>query len=344
MHVTPGEVAAELARKAEAVCRRYLSNGHRHGRYWIVGDARNARGRSMFVRLAGPATGKGAAGKWTDAATGEHGDLLDIIRESLGFSSFRDAMAEALRFLALPHVGPASDATHRPLHAAPAGSQKSARRLLAISAPITGTLAEIYLRHRCLVDLSGAAALRFHARCYHRPLTGGPPETWPALLAGVTDLDGNITGALRTWLARDGGSKAPLTTPRRAMGDLQGNAVRFGTAQDVMIAGEGIETVLSLKQLMPDMPMAAALSAAHLAALDLPSSLRRLYIARDDDPAGDIASVKLVERARDRHVEAIVLSPTLDDFNDDLVLLGIDTLRSSIRTQLVPEDVNCFLR
>jgi len=41
----------------------------------------------MFVRLIGPESGKGAAGKWTDAATGEHGDLLDVIRESSGWST-----------------------------------------------------------------------------------------------------------------------------------------------------------------------------------------------------------------------------------------------------------------
>lgn len=28
--------------------------------------------------------GKGAAGKWTDAATGEHGDLLDLIAKARG--------------------------------------------------------------------------------------------------------------------------------------------------------------------------------------------------------------------------------------------------------------------
>jgi len=60
------ELARRLAADAEAVCRRYLSNGSRQGRYWLVGDARNAPGRSLFVRLAGPETGKGAAGKWTD--------------------------------------------------------------------------------------------------------------------------------------------------------------------------------------------------------------------------------------------------------------------------------------
>ena len=60
------DLARCLARNAEAVCRRYLSNGHREGRYWLVGDIANTRGRSLFVRLSGPDHGKGAAGKWTD--------------------------------------------------------------------------------------------------------------------------------------------------------------------------------------------------------------------------------------------------------------------------------------
>lgn len=61
-----GELAIRLGRRAEAVCRHYLSSGHREGRYWLVGDVRNSPGRSMFVRLKGPDTGRGAAGKWTD--------------------------------------------------------------------------------------------------------------------------------------------------------------------------------------------------------------------------------------------------------------------------------------
>ena len=62
------ELAQRLGRQAEAVCRHYLSNGRKQGRYWLVGDVRNNPGRSMFVRLNGPESGKGAAGKWTDAA------------------------------------------------------------------------------------------------------------------------------------------------------------------------------------------------------------------------------------------------------------------------------------
>lgn len=60
------DLARRLAEQAETVCRRYLSNGRRVGRYWIVGDVRNTPGRSMFARLKGSASGKGAAGKWTE--------------------------------------------------------------------------------------------------------------------------------------------------------------------------------------------------------------------------------------------------------------------------------------
>ncbi len=60
------DLARRLARNAEVVCRHYLSNGQREGRYWLVGDVANNPGRSLFVRLSGPDHGKGAAGKWTD--------------------------------------------------------------------------------------------------------------------------------------------------------------------------------------------------------------------------------------------------------------------------------------
>ena len=95
------DIAAQLANNVEWFCRRYLSNGYRSGRYWCVGDVFNAQGGSLYVRLTGPASGKGRRGKWQDAATGEHGDLLDVIRLQRG-EDWRDALAEARAFLSLP--------------------------------------------------------------------------------------------------------------------------------------------------------------------------------------------------------------------------------------------------
>ena len=334
------DLATRLGREAEAVCRHYLDAGRRQGNYWQVGDARNTPGRSMFVRLK--ETVKGPPGKWTDAATGEHGDLLDVIRESCGLIDFADVAREARSFLSLPRSEPARVTKKRPGTPAPSGSSEAARRLFAMSQPIGGTLVEAYLRNRGITALHGTGSLRFHPRCYYRPDDHGPTETWPAMIAAVTDLRGTITGAHRTWLAPDGSDKAPIDTQRKAMGDLLGHAVRFGIAGEVMAAGEGIETILSARQALPHMAMAAALSAAHLAAILFPDDLRRLYIVRDNDPAGDGARDSLVERANAAGIEVIVLSPVLEDFNEDLRHLGLDAFRANLRVQLAPQDIARF--
>jgi phage/plasmid primase-like uncharacterized protein len=341
------ELAQRLGRQAEAVCRYYLSNGRREGRYWLVGDVQNTPGRSMFVRLTGPESGKGAAGKWTDAATCKHGDLLDVIRESCGLVDFGDVADEARSFLSLPHPEP-EPCDRRAKPTAVAGSPEAARRLFAMAQPISRTLVESYLRKRGITALHGTGSLRFHPRCYYRPDEHSPTETWPAMIASVTDLNGHLTGAHRTWLDPGGFNeatlgKAPIDTPRRAMGDLIGHAVRFDVAGEVMAAGEGIETMLSLRSALPTMPMVAALSAAHLSAILFPDTLRRLYIARDDDPAGNTAMATLIDRAQEAGIEAIVLSPRLGDFNEDLRLLGLDTLRADLRVQIAPQDVARFM-
>jgi hypothetical protein len=342
MRSSATDLAHRLAREAEAVCRHYLSNGRKVGRHWIVGDVRNTSGQSMYVRLFGPESGAGAAGKWTDAATGEHGDLLDVIRETCGLLEFRDVADEARRFLSLPRPEPAPQ-SKTSATAAPSGSPDAARRLFAASQPIAGTLAATYLHHRGIDRLHDTDALRFHPRCYYRATDTATRKSRPALIARVTDLAGTITGVQRTWLDVSGYGKAPIHMPRRAMGTLLGNAVRFGAGDDVMAAGEGIETILSLRMALPGMAMLAALSAPHLAAILFPDTLRRLYIARDPDAAGDTAVAALTRRAETVGIEAIPLSPRLGDFNDDLVAFGLEDLRAIVRPQLTPEDVVRFL-
>jgi hypothetical protein len=85
------EIAGRLAQNAEAVCRHYLSNGRREGRYWIVGDVANTPGRSLYVRLFGPPSGNGAAGKFSDYVA----VLIMLRRSRLGvFPRAIDASAQ----------------------------------------------------------------------------------------------------------------------------------------------------------------------------------------------------------------------------------------------------------
>ena len=338
-----GDIARKLARDAERVCRAYLPGGHREGHYWLAGDVQGSKGRSLYVRLKGGDHGKGAAGKWTDAATGEHGDLLDLIALNLGHDHLSATLDEARRYLALPRI---PDHVARDTVRAPAGSRKAAQRLFAASRSIAGTSAESYLGARQLHHLRTERWLRYHPHCWYRPSEDDPPGTasaFPALIAAVTDDAGTITGVHRTWLDPARSDKAAIATPRRAMGDLLGHGVRFGNAGPVMAIGEGLETMLSWRMMLPTMPTIATLSAAHLTAFEWPTCVQRLYVVRDDDAAGDAAWTHLDDRARARAIDLVpIVSPTGNDLNDGLMALGRERLLTELAPRIRSEDIERY--
>lgn len=218
------ELSHRLGLNAQAVCRYYLSNGRRAGRYWLVGNAQNEKGRSLFVRLAGP----GLVGKWNDAATGEHGDLLHVIQLSRALPGMASAMAEAERFLKL-----SPEPAARPAAEARASSRTDmAKRLYAAGRPMAGTLGEAYLNKRGITLCEGMGALRFHPCAWFDAHT-----LRPAILAAVCDNAGNITGITRLFLD----DNANLIE-RRALGRLNGCAVRTGPINVAhLLVGEGLE-------------------------------------------------------------------------------------------------------
>lgn len=146
----------------------------------------------------------------------------------------------------------------------------------------------------------------------------------------------------RIWLDRDGCRKAPVGDPRRSLGSQLGGGVRLGLIGDVLAVGEGIETMLSLRSALPRMPVLAGLSANHLAALELPEGVRRLYVARDNDPEGRRAETRLRMRLRRREIEVRSLSPAYADLNVDLQRIGQRVFRRRIARQLAPEDQERF--
>ena len=322
------ELSRALSAHAEAVCRRYLPNGRKTGRYWICGDVRGRVGRSMHVRLAPP----GVPGKWTDEATGEHGDLLDIIATSIGASQLRDAIVEAHRFLALP-VRPGV-----PPPAAAAGSPnrnaESAHRIWKLCRDIAATHADAYLRSR-QIAVSAQPSLRFHPTLLHRD--GATLRRFPALVAAVLDNDRALRGIHRTWLDPRRPAKAPLAEPRKTLGAIRTHAVRFGTPgpDGVLIAGEGIETVLSVVTALPAVPAVSALSSGNLRVFVPAPGLRRLVIAADNDDDGRDAALRLRRVCRAVGLEAAIVQPRLGDFNDDLREFGPEAVASAFAPHLI---------
>jgi hypothetical protein len=216
-----------------------------------------------------------------------------------------------------------------------------------MSRPIAGTLAERYLSGRGILLTARERALRFHPGCYYRDLVTGKTQALPALIAAVTNPDGRVSGLQRTWLDPAGTGKAQLVDPRRSLGHLLGNAIWLGLEPGapipVMAAGEGFETMASLRTVMPALPVAAATSANHLAGLTFPPGCRRLYIAADADAAGRRGIERISQRAGETGITALALRPQLGDFNDDLRHLGLTHLATWLRDQLLPEDARLFL-
>ena len=67
------EVSQQLAQRAEDIARRLYPDGKRHGSEWCVGSIDGEEGKSLKIHLKG-----NKAGVWSDFATGDGGDLLDL--------------------------------------------------------------------------------------------------------------------------------------------------------------------------------------------------------------------------------------------------------------------------
>ena len=151
-----------------------------------------------------------------------------------------------------------------------------------------------------------------------------PPST-PA-------IGGGTEGVQRSWLDLKRPAKAKLARPRKALGRVHGRAVRFGGSATgaTLLAGEGIETVLSLVTAVPGIHAAAALSAGSLGAFEPPHDLSLLVIARDKDVEGGHAANRLQRHCVERGIPSIVIVPERSDFNDDLIAFGEETIAARI--------------
>ena len=177
-----------------------------------------------------------------------------------------------------------------------------------------GSLVETYLASRGL-HLPPPPTLRFHAGLKHP--SGG---IWPAMVALVTRGSDDTPLAIhRTFLARDGGGKAPVDPQKMMLGPCRGGAVRLAAPGDVLMVGEGIETCLAAMQATGH-PAWAALSTSGLRTLDLPGDVRDVIVLADGDDPGEAAARDCAWRwKREGRRVRIARPPQGMDFNDLLI-------------------------
>jgi hypothetical protein len=192
------------------------------GKYYTLNPGRADRSVGSFVvYLSGH-----KAGKWEDFATGQHGDVFDLIGLALGLNEMVDQLKEARSFLGLRTDSPEearqrevaiAAARHRRAEAeaqAKRDQDRASRRAeamwLAAEPNIAGTPVDLYLKARG-IDLATIGhqprALRYLAKCrysFEDKSTGELIEfDGPAMLAAMTNLAGRIVAVHRTWLRID---------------------------------------------------------------------------------------------------------------------------------------------
>lgn len=139
---------------------------------------------------------------------------------------------------------------------------------------------------------------------------------FPAIVAAITDLDGQVQSLHRTFLGNQG-NKAPVADARKMCRvpddrDVMGAAIQLGgpPIKGVLGVGEGMETALSPFRVY-GMPTWSTVSASMLAGFVPPAEVDHLFIWADLDASftGENVAESLAERARDLSIVPHIMLP-----------------------------------
>ncbi|WP_062343572.1 CHC2 zinc finger domain-containing protein [Novosphingobium sp. CCH12-A3] len=242
---------------------------------------------------------------------GASGDVLDFVQRA-----YRVSLPEAARMLAggdVPKVASANICPN-PEPEARTDYGKAARAIWHRSIPAARTLGEAYLRFRGILP-PYPPDVRFLAL----PCDNLGPL--PCLVLAVRDVDGEVTGIQRIFLAHDGQGKAAIETPKRSLGKVKGGAIRLGDLDgaNTLTVCEGPEDGLSLLVMLGG-PVWVAAGTTFLPSMQFPPGVRSVLIGADNDPAGQVAAEKAAHAFSDRGLSVRIIRPVsgAKDFNDEL--------------------------
>jgi DNA primase len=258
------------------------------------------------------------------------GDAIDLVQAAMGFD-----FLDAIKYLVaeIPRV---TVARHRECRR----KLDAARQALAITyarfqwqeaSPVEGTRAERYLRLR---GIEGALpdTLRFGRPPLWIDRLGNKGPCREALIVACHDVHGTLTGIQRIFLRPDG-RIAELPRPKRSLGKIRGSALRLGGEGPELIVCEGPEDGLTLRDLLPQIPVWVALGAGNMPSLVLPDGVKRVLVAGDNNEAGRKAAQDACERfeSQGRRATPIFPAQSFADFNDQLRGIRIHQPREASR-------------
>ena len=195
----------------------------------------------------------------------------------------------------------------------------ASKKLWLKTLPPKNSPVEVYLRKRGF-DGNIPPTIRYCPNADHTTSR----QQFPAMIAAKAIWPNReVTAVHRTYLAKDGSSKAPVADPKKMLGLVKGGAVRFGPVKRKIVVCEGIETGLSVLTATGD-PVWAALSTGGITSLVLPDFVKSVTIAADNDEPGIKAAQLAAEKWKlEGRAVHIAVPPIYGaDFND-LAMEGV---------------------
>ena len=318
-------ITASLAENIHSLVQQLFPAGRLvQQRYWRVGNLAGEAGQSLCIYLTGA-----KRGHWCDFASGERGDLLDLIAAVYCGDDLGAAIRWARNWLGLGRgVDPETARrlvkqaerrrVERQREARQAeNSRCEALRILLEAKPLQrADFVDRYLLGRS-VDLDTLprlpCALRYHPHLYH--CCG---RYWPAMVAAISDHQGQVVAVHRTWLEgrnlacedRPQVVKAPLgKEAKMTLGAYRGGCIRLWRGEndrpwssiehgETWLIGEGIEDCLTAVLEWPQWPTICAVSLYSMLSLELPQAVSDIVLLSQNDPVASPASQLLLRVIR----------------------------------------------
>lgn len=319
LHTIDQIVDMMRARLEDLIAGPWALRGHRDGRDFVCPSPLRAdrHAGSFRVCLSGSYRGMVkdfASGEtWTPLSFtaalmfgGDNGQALRWARAWLGLdgtdpAAIRQTRAAVERAAALSDDDEGAEKNRALAH----------RRYLEAVADIRDTPVDGYLLGRGL-DVRRLpfplGALRFHPNLYNAE----SKRRWPAMVAAIVGADGKFLALHRTWLEVRGGIvvKAPLDTPKKALGSYRGGTIRLwaginvdretgeirkappmrtapaGTGVDIT---EGIEDGLSVAIAVTEARVLVGVSLSNMGGIALPACVTDVTLWGQNDPPGSPA-------------------------------------------------------
>lgn len=288
------------------IAREFVPDGRRSGAYWIGRNpTRNdEHAGSFWIRLHGP------PGVWRDEATGDTGDVLELIRYCAQLPDIPAALRWCEDFLRLGSMT-AADRERRARQtrervaredaaqtAAAAENRDRARAVYLASRrrPLLGSPADVYLKTRG-IDLSRLERVPGSLGWLPDGRHSESQTEWPVMVAAFVGDDNQVAAVHRTFLERDGSGKAPVAPQRKIWPSPAGSAVRLWRGEtmlsqdaaakqgirETLLICEGIEDGLSLALACPEHRIWCAGTLGNMTTLTLPECIDSVVLCADND-------------------------------------------------------------